>query len=180
MGLVENFLSSSYFYLIYLIILYIFSVIIKTRKQIPKKSSIMLLILSFLLVFFGTYLFIRSLGSGYRYGSGHCGPDGCIFSQPVIFTIDNILFHLLFPMILLTTFASLFLILRPQSEKSVLEGAGIIFSGSFLFIFSMLGDITPLGIIGIIATFFLVWKTKNYLNIYYAIIIMFLVPVLFW
>jgi predicted membrane protein len=125
-------------------------------------------------------LFIKSLGSGYRYGSGQCEPDGCIFTQPVIFTIDDILFHLLFPMILLTAVASLFLILRPRSEKSVIEGASILFSGSFLFIFSMLGGIAPLGIIGIMATMFLVWKTKKYLNIYYAIIIMLLYPILFW
>ncbi len=180
MSLLENVLINSYFYLIYVIILYIFSVIIKTRKQYPKYSSIMLLILSSLLAFFATYLFIRSLGSGYRYGSGHCVPDGCIFTQPVIFTIDEILFHLLFPMILLTAVASLFLILRSRSEKSVFEGASIIFSGSFLFIFSMLGGIAPIGIIGIITTLFLAWKTKKYLNIYYAIIIMYLYPILFW
>ena len=140
----------------------------------------MLLILSSLLAFFATYLFIRSLGSGYRYGSGHGGPDGCIFTQPLIFTIDDILFHLLFPMILLTTFASLFLIFRPQSEKSILEGASIIFSGSFLFIFSMLGDVAPLGIIGIITTLFLAWKTKKSIYRYFTIIMFLGFPVLFW
>jgi len=83
-------------------------------------------------------------------------------------------------MILLTAFASLVLILRPQSEKRVFEGASIIFSGSLLFIFFMLGGIAPLGIIGIIATMFLARKLKIYLNIYYAIIIMYLYPVLLW
>lgn len=179
MSFIDTVFSNSYFYLIYLIILYLFSVIIKTRKQYPDYSSRMLLILSFLLAFFATYLFIRSLGSGYRYGSGHCGLDGCFFTQPVIFTIDDILFHLLLPMIMLTAFASLVLILRPQSEKRVFEGASIIFSGSLLFIFFMLG-IAPLGIIGIIATMFLARKIKIYLNICYAIIIMYLYPVLLW
>jgi len=180
MSPVENFQGNYYFYLIYIIILYIFSVIIKTRKQYPEYFSRILLILSSLLVFFGTYLLIRSLGSGYRYGSGSCGTDCCIFIQPVIFTIDDILFHLLFPITVLITFASILLILNSRSEKSVLEGAGILFSGSILFIFFVLGGIAPLAIIGIFATLFLVWKTKKYLNIYYAIIIMFLFPALFW
>lgn len=176
---IAYYLSNVYFYLIYLIIVYIFITIIKNRKQFPKNSSIMLLILSFLLAFFGTYLFIRSLGSGFRYGSGTCGPDGCISTQPLIFTIDDILFHLLFPITLFTAIAALYLLIR-NSDKTIFDGAGIIFAGSFLDIFSMLNGAVPLGIIGIMATSFLTMKAQSFRNIYYAIIVMFLYPMLFW
>lgn len=178
---IAYYLSNVYFYLIYLIIIYIFITILRNRKQFPKNSSIMLLILSFLLAFFGTYLFIRSLGSGYRYGSGICGPDGCIFTQPWIFTIDDILFHLLFPIMLFTAISALYLLIRKDSDKTtIFDGAGIIFAGSFLYIFSMLNGAVPPGIIGIMATSFLIMKARRYRNIYYAIIVMFLYPMLFW
>jgi len=174
------YLSNVYFYLIYLIIVYIFITIVKNRKRFPKNSSIMLIILASLLAFFGTYLFIRSLGSGYRYGSGTCGPDGCIFTQPLIFTIDEILFQLLFPITLFTAIAALYLLIRKDSDKTIFDGAGIIFAGSFLDIFSMLNGAVAIGIIGIIVTSFLIMKAQSYRNIYYAIIVMFLYAILFW
>jgi hypothetical protein len=98
----------------------------------------------------------------------------------LVFTIDDILFRLTFPITLLTAIAALYLLIRPGSDKKIFDGAGIIFMGSFLNIFYMLGGHAFPGIIGIIVTLILIAKSRNYRSIHYAIILMLLYTIFFW
>jgi len=56
----------------------------------------------------------------------------------------------------------LFLLARKYSNKTIFDGTVIIFAGSFLNIFYMLGDPPFLVTIGIMATLFLTLKEGSY------------------
>ncbi len=169
-------LSDVYFYLVFMLMFCISAAIIRDRKLFPARSSGMLLLLSSLLAFFGGYLLIRSLAGGHRYGSGTCGPEGCTYSQPLLFTIDGILFMLLFPLLLFTALTALLMVLaeirRPKTDRLMFDGAGIVLAGGLLFLFAILGGYPGLRILGpvfLIPTLVLLSKSQRYKSIFWAV-----------
>lgn len=182
------YLTDFYFYFVYLIVLYIFYAITRDRKLLPARSSGVLLLLSSLLAFFGSYLFIRSLVSGHRYGSGTCGPEGCVYSQPLLFTIDDILFVLTFPLMLLTAILALLMVLGQiqgiKNGRAEFDGAGVVLAGSMLFVFSIIGGYPGLQnlVTGmfLMITLLLLAKTRRYRYILCAVAITYLYPLLLW
>ncbi len=179
------YLSNLYLYLVFLAMLWISYTIFRDRKLFPHSSG-MLLLLSFLLAFFGCYLFIRSAGSGFRYGIGTCGPLGCTYSRPIIFVIDEILFVLLLPLTIFTLLFALLMVLAGirRAERRTLDGACMILAGSLLFLFLIIGGYPALKILGpflfLMATLFLLLKNRHYRTILSAMAIMYLYPILFW
>ncbi len=184
---IEAYISNLYFYAIYSIIVFISCTIIRDRKLFPARSSGLLLLLSSLPAFFSIYLFIRSLGSGYRYGNGTCGPEGCIYSQPLLFTIDNILFVLVFPLIVLTIILALLMVLSQirwlKNDRLAFDGASILFAGSMLFVFSIIGGyiaLNKLSMVFLAVTLLLLVKVQRYKSILWVISITYLYPIFFW
>lgn len=160
----------------------------RDRKLFPARSSGVLLLLSSLPAFFGGYLFIRSLAGGHRYGSGTCGPGGCIYTQPLLFTIDDILFVLMFPLVLLTALLALLIVLAQipglKNESMAFDGAGVVLAGSMLFVFSMIGGYpglqNPVTGAFLMITLLLLATVRRYRHILCAVAITYLYPVLFW
>ncbi len=188
MGWIEAYISNLYFYAIYSIIVFISCTIIRDRKLFPARSSGTLLLLSSLPAFFSIYLFIRSLGSGYRYGSGTCGPGGCTYIQPLIFTVDNILFVLMLPLMLLTTILALLMVLIEirglRKERIAFDGAGVVLAGCLLFVFSIIGGYPGLhnlatGIF-FMMTLLLLAKVRHYRYILCTMVATYLYSLLLW
>ncbi len=166
---------------------YIAAVIIRDRKLFQARSSGILVLLSSFQAFFGIYLFIRSLGNGYRYGGGTCGPEGCVYSQPLLFTIDDVLFILVFPLIVLTVILALLMVLSQihglKNDRATFDGAGILFAGSMLFVFSIIGGypaLNKLSMVFLAATLLLLVKVQRYKPILWVISITYLYPIFFW
>ncbi len=144
-----------------------------------------MLLLSSLPAFLGCYLFIRSVGSGFRYGIGTCGPEGCSYSLPLIFAIDEILFVLLLPLTIFTLFSALLLALGGiwQAERRAFDGACMILTGSLLFLFLIIGGYPALKILGplfLAATLLLLVMNRHYRTVLSAVAIMYAYPILFW
>ncbi len=183
---IEADISNLYFYAIYSIIVFIACTIIRDRKLFPARSSGTLLLLSSLPAFFSIYLFIRSLGSGYRYGSGTCGPGGCTYIQPLIFTVDDILFVLMLPLMLLTTILALLMVLTEipglKTGSLVFDAAGMVFAGCMLFIFGIIGGYPGLRSmvtsLFLVITLLLLAKVQRYRYILCAVAITYLYPAL--
>lgn len=170
-----TYLPSIYYYLIFSVILGTFFTIIKDRKLFPANSRGVRL-LSVIQVFLGSYLFIRSFGSGYREGSGVVLPDGTFIAdpQPILYAIDDILFHLLFPLTLFIVIGTLYLIFteipKLKAERRTFDAAGIILAGSLLFIFFLTGLYEMAGYVSFIATMLLLIVVKYYKVFLYVII----------
>ncbi len=173
-----TYLPSIYYYLIFSVILGTFFTIIKDRKLFPANSRGVLLLSSVIQVVLGSYLFIRSFGSGRSGGSGVVLPDGTFIAdpQPILYAIDDILFHLLFPLTLFTVIATLYLIFteipKLKAERRTFDASGIILAGSLLFIFFLTGLYETAGYVSFIATMLLLVVVKYYKVFLYIIITM--------
>lgn len=166
--LLTSYLPSIYYYLIFSVILGTFITIIKDRKLFPANSWSVLLLLSVIQVVLGSYLLIRSFGSGHSGGSGMVLPDGTVVAnpQPILYAIDDILFRLLFPLALFTVIGTLYLIFtempKLKAERRAFDAVGIILAGSLLFIFFLTGLNELAGYVSFIATLLLLVVVKYY------------------
>ncbi|HEY9245898.1 MAG TPA: hypothetical protein VIO11_03530 [Candidatus Methanoperedens sp.] len=176
------YISNLYLYLGLSIMLWATYAISRDRKLFPHSSG-MLMLLSSLLAFFGFYLFIRSVGSGLRYGTGTCGPEGCTYAQPIIFALDEILFALLLPLVVFILISALLMVLMGRPGIQTSGGACLVLAEGLLFLFLIIGGYPALKIFGpvfLVATLLLLVINRHYGTILSVMAVMYLYPILFW
>ena len=182
--------SEFYFNVICLIILYIFFITVRDRKLSHPCSWVFQILSITILVFFSSFLFLRSLGGEHQYGNVSCGTNGCINAEPFVLVFDsiqNILMSLLFPLLLFTTAAAFLMVLaeipKLKTDRIGFDGAGIIFAGSLMFLNLLIGGYPALNFVSpifLVLTLVLLVMCKRYRYVLGTVALSYLYPILYW